>query len=36
VWAGRIRLSLPELGAVADGRALQVRLAARGQAGRGQ
>lgn len=36
VWAGRIRLSLPELGEVAAGRQLQVRLAARGRAGQGQ
>ncbi len=35
-WAGRIRLSLPELEELAPGRRLQVRLAARGPAGRGQ
>jgi len=30
-WAGRIRLSLPELGELAGGRELQVRLATRGR-----
>lgn len=34
-WAGRIRLSLPELEELAGGRELQVRLAARGR-GAGQ